>query len=467
MILAFPLEPGVLPGGRLELCVSTDAPAFRVELYRWGAELTRQGATEWLEGRFAPQHLPAHDWARDNTGLNGEELPAWPAHAIPVGEDWPPGVYVAVLIEGDGRGAPASPPAPIPPPDARSARALFVVRPRAGAEAPILYKLPLLTWHAYNQVSAAHYEPGAGTGGWCLYSEFRELPVPRPLAVSVRRPGGGTGGTPYDTFNPDPHAATRRQTFRHWDALAVGWLERQGYRVDFCTDLDLHAPGGRERLTPYRLLLSFGHDEYYTAAMRDAIENWVATGGNAAFFGGNTCWWVVVFDDEAAFRRPRHWSDRPDPDRPENALTGVSFRNGGERPLALASTPPVGFRVQHADHWIYAGTGLADGAVFGDAEDEHLVGYECDGAHFDRADLRRGVPVRPTGEDGTPEDFAILGVGDAAASGWGDGNRAATLGLHAPGGSVFTGATTDWARVLAQGNPAVERITHNVLERLG
>jgi hypothetical protein len=32
---------------------------------------------------------------------------------------------------------------------------------------------------------------------------------------------------------------------------------------------------------------------------------------------------------------------------------------------------------------------------------------------------------------------------------------------------VFTAATTDWARVLAQGSPVVERITHNVLERLG
>jgi hypothetical protein len=60
-----------------------------------------------------------------------------------------------------------------------------------------------------------------------------------------------------------------------------------------------------------------------------------------------------------------------------------------------------------------------------------------------------------------------LGVGDVGASGWGEGNRAATLGLHAPAGTVFTASTTDWPRMLSRGSPVVERMTHNVLERLG
>jgi hypothetical protein len=33
-------------------------------------------------------------------------------------------------------------------------------------------------------------------------------------------------------------------------------------------------------------------------------------------------------------------------------------------------------------------------------------------------------------------------------------------------GTVFTAATTDWARVLAAGNQDVKRITNNVLNRL-
>ncbi len=464
MIEGFPRHPSVLAGGELDLHVSTDAPAFRVELYRWGLELVHRASSGWLDGGHAPHHLPHQDWGRDNIDLGGEALPAWPAYAFRIPAQWPSGVYVAVLIERGGRGErPAA--RPRPEPDARHARTLFVVRSAApGTRSRVLYKVPLLTYHAYNQVSEQHYTAATGRGGWCLYSEFLDLPIAGLPAVSVRRPGGGTGGHTFDTFNPDPFDSTPRQTFVHWDARAVAWLEREGVGVDFCTDLDLHE-GGDDVLAPYRLLLSFGHDEYWSDAMRARVEGFVRAGGNAAFFGGNTCWWRVAFDEPFAFRRAQHWSAAPVPDQPENGLTGVSFRNGGERPLGL-DAPPVGFRVQHSDHWVYAGTGLRDGDLFGARPDEHLVGYECDGAHFDRAELGRGAAVRPSGADGTPDDFAILGVGDVGRSGWGSGNRAATLGLHAPNGTVFTAATTDWARVLAHGSPPVEQITRNVLARL-
>jgi hypothetical protein len=462
MIEGFPRRPSVLPGGRLELHVATDAPAFRVDVYRWGREAVHAWSSEWLEGRRAPHHLPFQDWGRANAGLHGEELEPWPAYALPVPADAPSAVYVAVLVEGDGTGE-AAPPAVPPPLDARSARALFVVRSAApGRDATVLYKVPLFTYHAYNQVSAEHWSAAARRGGWCLYSEFLDLPVPGLPAVSVLRPGGGTGATTFDTFNPDPFDPTPRQAFVHWDALAVGWLEREGQRVDVCTDLDLHEDGA-ELLAAYRLLLSVGHDEYWSDAMRAAVEGFVAAGGSAAFLGGNTCWWRITFDSPFAFRRAGHWHDVPG--RPENLLTGVSFRNGGERPLGFGLGDPVGFRVQHADHWLYAGTGLRDGDAFGGRADEHLVGYECDGAHFDRGALGRR-PVRPTGVDGTPEDFVILAVGDVGRCGWGDGNRAATLGLHAPGGTVVTAATTDWPRLLARRSPVVEQVTRNVLERL-
>jgi hypothetical protein len=467
VIEGYPQHPSVLPGGRLQLRVSTDAPAFRVELYRWGHELEPCGGTPWLEGRRAPPHLPYQDWGRDNAALDGSDLPAWPAYDLPIPAGWPSAVYVAVLVEGDGHGHDLRPGASRDP-DARHARALFVVRSaRPGRDASILYKLPLLTYHAYNRVCEHNYDPVTGCGGWSLYTvpEPHALPPHVPRAVSVRRPGGGTGGTPWDWWSADPFDRSPRQTFRHWDALAVAWLGREGHRVDYCADLDLHGAGGDDLLAPYRLLLGFGHDEYWSEPLRARVDRFVREGGNAAFFSGNTCWWQVAFDEPFAFRRAHRWFQAP-PGRPENQLTGVSFRNGGERPPA-ARPAPVGFAVQHADHWVYACTGLRDGDVFGAGDDEHLVGYECDGAHFDRAALRRGAPVHPTGEDGTPPGFAILGVGDVGARGWGEGNRAATLGVHEPGGTVFTASTTDWARVLAAGCPAVAQITRNVLDRLG
>jgi hypothetical protein len=198
--------------------------------------------------------------------------------------------------------------------------------------------------------------------------------------------------------------------------------------------------------------------------MRDAVEGFARAGGNAAFFGGNVAWWRIVFTGPTAFSREGWWWEVPG--RPENLMTGVSFRNGGERDGAEHPVP-VGYRVQRSDHWVYTGSGLKDGDLFGAGADDYIVGYECDGADFDRADLEAGRPVRPTGADGTPASFEILAVGDARASGWGLGNAAATMGVFTAGGTVFTAGTTDWPRVLASGrSPEVEQITRNVLARL-
>ncbi len=442
--------------------MATNAPAWRVQFYRCGESLVPCGGAGWFAGVDAPLHLPGQDWGEPGLGLRGERLAPWPGYRFTVPVGWTSGVYLAVLSEGDGDGhdADAAEPTSV---DARSGTALLVVRGKTpGREAGLLYKVPLLTYHAYNLGGADAFEPTTGLGSWCLYNMPRpeDVPADARRGVSVHRPGGGTGGIPWDLSNYDPYDETPRQTFAHWDARFIAWLEREGHVVDYCTDVDVHRDG-TQLLSPYRLLVSVGHDEYWSDAMREAVETYVAQGGNVAFFGGNTCWWRVVFDNDVVFRRGHEWWKSG---RPENTLTGVSFRNGGERDRNERPLP-VGYRVQYAGHWVYEGTGLQDGDEFGATE--HLVGYECDGALFDRADLSAGHPVVPTGEDGTPQDFVILGIGDCRTSGWGFGNGAATMGLYHRGGTVFTAATTDWARVLTAGiEPAVEQITRNVLNRL-
>jgi hypothetical protein len=461
MIRGYVEQPSPRAGGSLTLRVATDAPRFRVEFYRCGDRLVRCGGSAWLPGQDAPAHLPFQDWGRPGVDLCGRPLAPWPGYPFEVPVDWRSGVYVAVLVEGDNTGVERSDPDRTTA-DGRAAKALFVVAPAGPARrAPILYKLPLLTYHAYNLIDGIAFDKATRSGHWCLYNSPEPGTV--PPGVGLHRPGGGTGATPYDIDNPDPFDPTPRQTFAHWDARFVGWLERAGYDADYCTDLDLHRYGA-DLLAPYRLLVSVGHDEYWSAEMRAAVDGYVAGGGNAAFFSGNTCWWRVVFHDDVTYSRVGFWHETGEP---ENTLIGVSFRNGGERDRN-DHPHPVGYRVQHADHWVYAGTGLRDGDVFGDGPDEYLIGYECDGADFDRADLEAGRPVVPTGADGTPDGFTILAVGDTRPSGpWGFGNGAATMGLYRRGGTVFNAATTDWARVLAGGTaPAVERITRNVLDRL-
>jgi hypothetical protein len=463
MIRGYAEQPSCTPGGALTLRVATDDPRFRVEFYRIGTDLVLHCRSPWLSGHKAPLHLPFQDWGTPGVGLRGELLASWPAYRFSIPPHWNSGVYLALLIGGDGTGRDLSPP-DVATVDGRNGRALFVVKAAGETTSPILYKLPLLTYHAYNLGGDQVYDPTAGRGQWCLYNVPAPREVRRPIlpAVNVHRPGGGTGATPYDTTNFDPFDPTPRQTFVHWDALFIKWLEDEGYAVDYCSDVDVHRDGAA-LLAPYQLLVSAGHDEYWTDPMRDAVESHIAAGRNVAFFSGNTAWWRVVFHDDHTFSRQEHWYDAG---RPENAMTGVSFRNGGERDRN-DHPRPVGYRVQHADHWIYAGTGVRDGDIFG-GDTGYIVGYECDGAHFDRMALGRGRPVQPTGIDGAPSDFRILAVGDVQSSGWGIGNAAATMGLFTRHGSVFNAATTDWVRVLTSGaDRVVEQITRNVLDRLG
>lgn len=455
MIQGYPDRPALYPGEKLRLHVSTDNShkSFRIDFYRQGVELVKMGSLDAQAGyNFAP--------------LRHYESWGWPGYDFQVPTDWPSGAYIANLVETDQEGKPISEDASA---DGRDAKALFVVKNGSPSENPqILYKLSLTTYHAYNY---------SGGGNLYVGQWFKDTLTKKRLnKVSMHRPGGGTGGA-LPHFDPNNNlsgsvdfydAGSPRQTFAHWDVPFITWLEKNNYRVDYCTDLDLHEE--RDLLARYRLLLSVGHDEYWSEQMRAHVEAFIQHGGNVAFFSGNTCWWHIEFCDFAkcadgelhptAFIRDfETWKKNP-----ENSLTGVSYRNGGG--AWIGEREAVGYTVQNADHWVFEGTELRSGDVFGAGE--HLVGYECDGALFTRDN--HGFPV-PTSADGTPSDFVILGVGKLEDKGWqfeareSQGPHAATMGLYTRGGIVFTAATIDWTRVLNV-NTYVDRITRNVLNRL-
>jgi hypothetical protein len=448
MISGYPGRASVLPGERLVLHVSTDSARFRVNFHRWGDGLMPVHQSGWLAGEYAPRRAADEDWR-------------WPAYQFAVPATWPSAVYIAHLEEAG---------APPPGLSLRSAAALFVVRAREPAG--MLYKLPLATYHAYNC-----------SGGACFYLDPPRSHAPPGARVSLQRPGGGIGGPTWGA--PDHYdAGSPRQTFAHWDARFIRWLVRSGYAPQFCTDLDLHADPGL--LRRYGLLVSVGHDEYWSTRMRDAVEDFVGRGGNVAFFAANLCWWRVHLVEhgtamvchqggpDGAFD---HWWPSTGAGRPEDALGGVSYRHGGgwwDGPRATA-----GYIVQQPEHWVFAGTGLARGDTFGRDCHPPLVGYECDGApigEFDRASGMARLSER-AGACGTPAGYQLLAAsplderwqerppreGHAA----GQGLHAATLGVFTRNGTVFSAGTTDWAQVLGGGTePVVERMTRNVLDRL-
>ena len=402
-IFAYPQRASLAPGDDLVLNVRANGPRCEVAIARSGATLER--------AIVEPNALTTR-------------ADAWTSHAIALPPQARPGAYVARVV------APGEPGEPLL--DARSNAAFFVLGARR--RAPIIVNVPLFTYHAY---AVGERDPDTDAAGASLYTGGE--------SVSLLRPGGGIGGRYWDERNVDVYdRASPRQSWAHWDAKAVGWLERAGIEHDVCTDLDLH--GDASLLDGRALLLCFGHHEYWTDAMRAHVERFVAGGGNVAFFGANSLWFRSAFDARTCeLRRAGAWP------RAESALTGVSYRCGGG--WWRGPRPACGLTVRDASHWIFAGTGLRDGETFG--ADARLVGYECDGtaaASRGTVEIARAELAARWGEP--RDDGEIFPAGRAS------------FAVTTSAGTVVSVGTVDWPRVLER-DPIVARITTTIVRRLG
>jgi len=166
----------------------------------------------------------------------------------------------------------------------------------------------------------------------------------------------------------------------------VRFLERYGYDVAYTTDVDTDRDPNE--LLRHKLVMTAGHDEYWTTTMRNAFERARAAGVNLAFMGGNTGYWQMRYEDDdrtiveyrAANRDPEQDPTLKtvrfrelNPPRPECALLGVQsggpgidnfIGNGDYTAVAAAYTPP--------DPW-FIGTGFT-----GTSKLPGLVGYDYD-----------------------------------------------------------------------------------------
>ena len=494
------------PGQRISFHVRALAPVtdYRIRIYRLGgapganqaASISQEEVVRetWADAPFTPS-TPQDDRALAASGCS------WPASYVvdPVPSAWRSGYYVAALT---GYSAPdlATPVA------GATADLAFVVTalPR-GQRSRILLRFSDTTAQAYNS-----------WGGHSLYTED----PPAPPQVSYDRPFFNPYATPGDPgFSGIATGA---------EVAFLRWAEANGFPLEYCVSSDLH--DDPHYLDPYDLLLSVGHDEYWSKEMRDQVESFIANGGNVCFFSGNTCWWQVRFEPDTrtmvcykdpaadqypdASKRTVNWYIRnfgpglPGLNRPENLMTGVGYLAGAGwwlGPTVAFGDPPtwpqsvidirrVGYDVRFPQHWVFAGTGLAEHDIFGlfsAGMSGSIIGYETDSARYAEVN---GVPIA-TGLDGTPLNFVVLATADlshwppadpvpaeyssqvpedaahmAPRRLWAKGGKsgAATMGIYRQNGLVFTAGTIGWANGLSlEGgwNP-VDQITANLLREM-
>ncbi len=288
------------PGEGLELHVSTSAKQFSIEVARVGATRQTVFQKNGIPGMESP--IP------ENASSHGCQWPM--AFHMPIPSDWKSGYYeVKLKIADDGgkyayRGKRTA-----------ESSCYFVLRAsKPGASSPILMQLATNTYNAYNN-----------WGGFSLYA-FNGRAGVQGNRVSFHRPP--------------------QSQYSRWEQAFCSWAESQGYVLEYAanSDLEFHP----EILAGYQLVLSVGHDEYWSAPMRDHLEAFIASGKNVAFFSGNTCCWQVRSEDQG--NALVSWKQRyvmdpiyPSKDhrllstlwshhlvaRPENQLTGVGFLFGG------------------------------------------------------------------------------------------------------------------------------------------
>ena len=69
---------------------------------------------------------------------------------------------------------------------------------------------------------------------------------------------------------------------------------------DILADEDVHAEG-IDALTPYRVIVTGTHPEYWSTRMLDALEEWLRRGGRLMYLGGNGFYWRVALGRRLAW----------------------------------------------------------------------------------------------------------------------------------------------------------------------
>ena len=412
------------PGESIDFKVSANpARKFFIDIYRLGYYGGTGGRHMTRLGSFAgrPQPMPMMSVERLRE-CNWET-----ATSLTIPGDWPSGVYLGKFSLDE--------------PFGKQSYVIFVVKDRNPSD--ILFQVSDLTWQSYNKW------PGRDS----LYDDGTpEVWYTGPnVRVSFDRP--------YAKYCQvvDASLSAGSGEYLLWEFPLAFWLEKEGYDVTYCSNLDLHLDPGI--LARSKAFISVGHDEYWSRKMLEEALKARDNGLSFAFFCGNSISGEInMFDSTIsgdpcrAFSRNKEFDD-------EHTLMGSTSYGPGYGDWV----------VKNSGHWIYEGTGLKGGDKI-----PAMIGWEYHGPPS--PDIPGLVEVARS---------VVWQMGDAGAS-KPETKELIHTGVVYPGPKgnwVFNAGTIWWPEALSQPpghipagynpemrtfgvNPQIQKITSNILDRM-
>jgi len=334
----------------------------------------------------------------------------------------------------------------------------WIVAPARPA-APVAVLASNITWNAYNNF-----------GGRSNYINPDRLP-PAPTInarLELKRYTDPDHVT-YDTEDYAPLSFERPEPINHIDAQTeitdpiegraachvapaewrlLGWLEREHFAYDYYAETQLH--DGTLDLDAYKVLIISTHPEYWSRAMYQAVKSWVhQRGGKLMYLGGNGLNCEAEFidpttliyrnGDARSLKQGGYESRFHMRVESEAALLGVVFTETG----IMTGAP---FRVRNAGHWVFEGTSLKDGDLFGQTS----LHMRCPG----------GASAHETDKVSahSPRNVERLAKGTNVDQ----GGAELTCYTTPSGGAVFAAGSIAWPSAILI-DDCVSRITANVL----
>ena len=288
--------------------------------------------------------------------------------------------------------------------------------------APFLVLANTNTWQAYN-----------AWGGHSFYQYDLSEEIDRSEIISFDRPNPIA-----EPFGDIGHlTGTEMHLYR--------WMESNGYDYHTVSDQDLHF--GKIDLSNYETLVLNVHPEYWTREMRIALNEFISNGGNLINLGANGIYWKslivgkniekVNFGAHFQLDQSEFGGKWRELGAPESRILGVEYDTRGYDTYF----PYITYK---AEHWIFDGTGLANGDTFGS---ESLSGPGASGNETDKMTTD------------SPFNTVFL------AKGANPDNGGATICYyeHLGGAKVFSTGSITFTGSLAI-DPICHRITKNVFD---